>query len=120
MERQTDKEIADALLLEWYYWADLYRPKLGAPRVSPYCKDSRTSKQYDDPADLSRDKVYQNQMEAVDYCIDAIAVPMQQAIGIEMKNRVAKAAVWRSPSGASYVEALFVIMPVMRKKGLFD
>jgi hypothetical protein len=120
MERQSDKEIADSLLIEWYRWSKIWRPKLGAPRTAPYCQQSTTSKQYDDPADLAHDKVYQREMESVDFCIDAIEVAMQQAIGIEMKNREAKAKVWRSPSNQSYAAALFVIMPVMRKRGLFD
>ncbi|MGZ3235775.1 MAG: hypothetical protein ACXU8A_00195 [Burkholderiaceae bacterium] len=120
MERQSDKEIADSLLIEWYRWSKVWRPKLGAPRVAPYCQQSTTSKQYDDPSDLTYDKVYQDQMKAVDFCMDAIEVAMQQAIGTEMRNREANAKVWRSPINQSYASALFVIMPVMRKRGLFD
>lgn len=120
MERLSDTEIADGLLIEWHRWTAMYRPALGVPRVAPYCQQSVTSKQYDDPADLVHDKVYQNEMKAVDYCVCAIAVPMQQAIGTEMRNREAKHKVWRDPGGATYAEALAAILPVMRKRGLFD
>lgn len=120
MDRQTDLEIAESLLMEWHRWSALYRPKLGAPRVSPYCQQSTTSKQYDDPADLVHDRVYQGQMESVDWCIDAIAVPMRQAIGIEMKNRECNAKVWRCPGATSYGAALDAVMVVMKKRGLFD
>lgn len=120
MDRISDREIADALLVEWHQWTAMYKPKLGVPRTAPYCQQSVTSKQYDDPADLSHDRVYQAQMQAVAYCVDTIEVPMQQAIGCEMKNREVNVKVWRSPAGKTYAEALIVILPVMRKKGLFD
>jgi hypothetical protein len=120
VDRQSNKEIAESLLMEWHRWADRYRPKLGAPRVSPYCQQSVTSKQYDDPADLAHDKVYQSQMQAVDFCVSAIAVPMQQAIGCEMKNRACGAKVWRCPGATNFGVALDAVMVVMRKRGLFD
>lgn len=120
MDRQTDREIAESLLMDWYRWSAAYRPKLGAPRVAPYCKESQTSKQYDDPEDLIHDRVYQAQMEAVDFCVDAIEVPMQQAIGIELKNREVGRSVWRCERATSYGVALDAVMVVMRKRGLFD
>ena len=120
MERVSDREIADSLLIEWHQWCRIWRPNLGAPRIAPYCKESTTSKQYDDPADLTHDRVYQSQMKAVDYCVDAIAVAMQQAIGNEMRNREVKCKVWRSVGNATYKEALDTVLPVMRRRGLFD
>lgn len=120
MDRQSNLEIAESLLMDWFHWSDRYRPKLGAPRVAPYCQRSVSSKQYDDPADLSHDRVYQAQMQAVDFCVDAIEVPMQQAIGCEMRNREAKAKVWRCPGATSYTVALDAVMAVMKKRGLFD
>lgn len=120
MERQTDKEIADNLLMEWHLWTDGYRIKLGMPRVAPYCKDSRTSKQYDDPADLTHDKVYQTEMKAVEFCVDSLIPALSAAIGTEMRNREVNAKVWRDPAGKTFAEALEAIMPIMKKKGLFD
>ena len=129
MDRQSDREIADTttaidLLGEWFRWSDAYRPNLGVPGVAPYCKDSRTSRQYDEAADLTHDRVYQAQMETVDFCMDAIAAPMRQSIGAEMRcrelNAEVRAKVWRSRQGVSFSDALAVVMIVMRKKGLFD
>lgn len=120
VDRQSDKEKADTLLIEWYRWSKLWRPKLGAPRISPYSRQSVSSKQYDDPADLTHDKVYQKEMEAVEYCVDALPVPLQQAIGTEMRNREVNAKVWRNPANRSFEDALQAILPVMRKRGLFD
>jgi hypothetical protein len=118
MDRLSDREVADSLLIEWHRWSARYRPNLGAPRIAPYCKQSTSSRQYDE--DAAYDRIYHGQMEAVDFCIDAIEVAMQQAIGAEMRNREAKAKVWRSPSNRTYTEALDAILPVMRKRGLFD
>jgi hypothetical protein len=120
VDRQTDREIAESLLMDWHRWSALYRPKLGAPRIAPYCQQSTTSKQYDDPADLVHDRVYQAQMQAVDFCIDAIEVPMQQAIGIEFKNREVGKSVWRCERATNYPVALDAVIVVMRKRGLFD
>lgn len=118
VDRQSDREKADSLLMEWHRWSAAYRPNLGAPKIAPYCKQSTSSRQYDEEA--AYDKVYHRQMEAVDFCMDAIEVAMQQAIGSEMRNREVKAKVWRSPSNKTYTEALDAILPVMRKRGLFD
>lgn len=120
MDRQSDREQADTLLIEWYRWSKQWRPKLGAPRIAPYSKQSVSSKQYDDPSDLAHDRVYQKEMENVEWCVDALAVPLQQAIGNEMRNREVNAKVWRSPSNKTYEEALQAILPVMKKRGLFD
>lgn len=120
MDRMSDKEQADTLLLEWFRWAKQWRPNLGAPRIAPYCRQSESSKQYDDAADLTHDRVYQKEMENVEWCVDALAVPLQQAIGTEMRNREVNAKVWRNPANRSYSEALEAIVPVMKKRGLFD
>jgi hypothetical protein len=120
VDRQSDKEKADTLLMEWYRWTKLYRPNLGAPKIAPYCKQSQSSKQYEDASDLTHDRVYQNEMKAVDFCVDAIAVPMQQAIGTEMRNREVRAKVWRDSGNRQYSDALALVMVVMRKRGLFD
>jgi hypothetical protein len=120
MDRQSDREKADTLLIEFHRWESQWRPKLGAPRIAPYSRQSVSSKQYDDPADLVHDKVYQKEMEAVEYCVDALALPLQQAIRTEMRNREVNAKVWRSPSNKTYTEALDAVLPVMRKRGLFD
>jgi hypothetical protein len=119
MDRLSDREIADSLLIEWYRWAKAWRPHLGAPRVSTYCRDYRQDEKHNDESD-GYERVHQKQMETVDFCLGALEVSMQQAIGSEMRNREVKAKVWRSPSNRTYTEALDAILPVMRKRGLFD
>jgi hypothetical protein len=120
MQRQTNREIADQLLMDWYLWTKPYRPALGAPRVSPYCKESQTSNQYDDPSDMERDRVYITQMKSVAFCVDSIPVPMQQAIGIEMKNREVKSRVWSCKGATSYEVALDAVMSKMRRECLIQ
>lgn len=120
VDRPSAREQADQLLIEWHRWSAAYRPNLGAPRIAPYCQESVSSRQYDAPADLSYDRVHRAQMQAVDFCMDAIAVAMQQAIGTEMRNREVSARVWRSHGNVTYTEALDAIVPIMRKRGLFD
>lgn len=121
MDRGREAEeiaLADQLLVDWYEWSRAWRPQLGAPRCAPECRQARTSRQYDDTSDLARESADRLDMEAVEYCVDAISFPYQNAIGIEMKNRQVKAKVWRSTQGKTYAEALEVIIPVMRKKNL--
>lgn len=120
VDRMSDREQADSLLVEWFRWANQWRPNLGAPRIAPYCRQSESSKQYDSTTDLTHDRVHQKEMEAVEFCVDALAVPLQQAIGSEMRNREVNAKVWRNPANRSYSEALEAIVPVMKKRGLFD
>jgi hypothetical protein len=120
MDRQTNRERADALLYEWYRWSKPWRPALGAPKLAPYCREAQISKQYDQAADLTHDQVYQNEMKAVAFCVYELVTPMQQAIGCEMKNREVKSTVWRCPGASSFAAAMDAILPVMRKRGLFD
>jgi len=117
---RSESDIADELLVEWYPWSAMYRPHLGAPRIAPYCKDSRTSRQYDEASDLAHDRIYQNKMKAIEWCVDALLPELAAAIGIEMRNRQAKAKVWSSGGDRTYAEALAVIVPIMARRGLFD
>lgn len=110
--------LADILLWDWYRWSAKYSPKLGAPGIAPYCKRFRSSRQYDEDAAYS--SVFSRRMEAVDWCVDTLAVPMQQAIGTEMRNRIAKVKVWRSPAGATYSDAVDGVIQPMRSRGLLN
>ena len=118
VERMPDREIADSLLVEWFRWSASYRPKLGAPRIAPYCQQFQSSRQYDEDAAYSR--VHINKMRTVEWAVDSLPVATQQAIGTELRNRASTAKVWRSPSNVTYAEALDAIVPKMRLRGLFD
>lgn len=119
MIRSTDREIADTLLIEWHGWCRQYRPALGAPRVSPNFRSARSGRQYDDATEASCGRLWVTQMESVDWCIDQLPTQMQSAIGTEMRNRTS-AKVWRQPDGVTFEEAIELLLPIMRKRGLFD
>jgi hypothetical protein len=120
MQSATVREKADLLLIEWYEWSSGYRPDLDVPGCSPACRDSRSSRQWDSTTDITRELADRLTMEAVQFCYDSIHFHFQNAIGVEMRNRLARVNVWRSPFGRTYDEALEAIIPHMRKKGLFD
>lgn len=116
-----DVEAADHLLVEWYEWSKMFRFKLGYPSVAPYCQAVVSSRQWEDSTDASCGRIRGNQMLDVEYCVERLETPLRGAIGIEMRNRQARAAVWRHPSGATYATALAAVIVEMRKKsGLLD
>lgn len=109
---------ADALLMEHYYWQKSWRPAIGYGNVAPECRQAKSNRVMDTFDEVNGDAIKNLEMEAVEWCLDAVTPECRQAIGKEMKNREAKAQVWRSPSPLSYPEAVAVIMPLMRKKDL--
>jgi hypothetical protein len=117
---EIDSVLADNLLESWYYYSLSYRPNLGVPRIAPYCKQSKSSRQYETVADLTDQHMRKDLAEAVEFCVDQLALNHRSAIGIEMKNRAVKARVWSCKSASTYVEALAAVLPIMRAKGLFD
>jgi hypothetical protein len=118
----TDSDIADELLRDWHSWSASYRPSLGVPRVAPYCHEHVSSRQFDDSTDASCSRLHDDQMKAVEFCVDQLTLAYRQCIGIEMLNRAAKAKVWRTSIGpiAAYSDAINAILPIMKKRGLFD
>ena len=119
MNRADDLQKADFLLVDWYEWSRAYRPKLGAPRCAPYCRESTPNRQYDDSTEASCGNLHTQQMEAVEFCIDQIGFDLQRAVGIEMRNRQG-AKVWRGQGAPLFAKALDALLPIMRKRGLFD
>lgn len=120
MQSPIDREKTELLLIEWYDWSRGYRPSLGAPGCSPACRDSRSSRQWDTTCEIVRDLADVMEMAAVQAAYDAIHFHFQAAIGVEMRNKISRAKVWRSPFPETYTEALEKIMPEMRKRQLFD
>jgi hypothetical protein len=114
MDRVSAWEIADTLLVEWHRWSKPWRPNLGAQRVSPYCKEYREDEKHNDESD-GYEALHKREMEAVEFCVDSLAVPLRQAIGAEMRNREVNAKVWRSPSNTAYSEALHAALPKMKR-----
>lgn len=114
MDRLSDREIADNLLIEWYRWSKSWRPHLGAPRIAPYAKDYRQDEKHNEESD-DYSAVHRKEMQAVAFCMSAIEVGMQQAIGTEMRNREVKQRVWRDRSNQTFDVALNAVYPKMRK-----
>jgi hypothetical protein len=115
MDRLSDREIADSLLCQWYRWAKAWRPDLDA-KVAAYCKlytgDERHNEASEDDAYAD---LHEREMIAVDFCIGTLAVPLQQSIGTEQRNREAKAKVWRDPGNRTYSDALAAVLPKLRE-----
>lgn len=118
MDDISAREKADLLLVDWYVWSMSYRPALGVPGCDPACRQSTSSRQWDTTLEITREVADQLEIEAVQACYDALDLPYQVAIGIEMRNRMSRAAVWRSPYPQTYAQALDEIVPKMRARHL--
>ncbi|WP_050463263.1 hypothetical protein [Herbaspirillum autotrophicum] len=116
------KEIADALLQEWHDWSAAYRPALGMPGCSPSSRQAQSSKQWQSTHEIAEESVRKAEMEVIEWCVDALKPQYRQAIGIEMRNRGSGAMVWRqrAPGVASYADALEAILPLLKRRGVFD
>ena len=115
MER---KQLADQLLQEWHHWTDGYRPKLGIPGHSIASQQAVSSNQWLTTSEIADQSLRRREMETIDFCVNAIPLPYQQAIGREMRNRESNAKVWRMAGAASYADALDAILPIMQKRYL--
>jgi hypothetical protein len=120
MKINEERQLADELLVEWHDWSAAYRPALGVNRVSVSCRDARSSRQYEDSTEASCGRLHVTEMQAVAFCVYQLPVAQQMAIGLEMKNRVARARVWRNDAADTYENAVEAIRPLMRRRGLFD
>ena len=108
---------ATQILMDWYVWCKRYRVVSGEPGVAPYCKSVMSSKSFDE---LEEGCGCPPHAEAIDALIDRLRLPLRAAIGFEMRNRVGP-KVWRRQENApvaTYAEALFELMPMMRKAGM--
>lgn len=120
MKIDEERQLADELLVEWHDWTASYRPALGADRVSASCREARSSRQYEDSTEASCGRLHVNEMQSVAFCVYQLPMAQQVAIGIEMKNRYARAKVWRNDDADTYENAIEAIRPLMRRRGLFD
>lgn len=117
-DREEQLRRADALLEEWHAWSATYRPALGIPGCSPSSRQAQSSKQWQSTTEIAEESTRKAEMEAVEWCVDAIDFSLRQAIGCEMRNRRATATVWRGYSQRSFAEALRVIVHLMVRRGL--
>jgi len=120
MRKMDEREMADALLVEWHDWTASYRPALGSERTSATCRQALSSRQYEDSTEASCSGLYVNEMKSVAFCVDQLPIAQQVAIGIEMRNRGSRARVWRNDNADTYENAVEAIRPIFRRRGLFD
>jgi hypothetical protein len=120
MRKMDEREMADALLVEWHDWTASYRPALGGDRASATCRQALSSRQYEDSTEASCSGLHATEMKSVAFCVDQLPTAQQLAIGIEMRNRGSGARVWRNWHADTYENALEAIRPLMRRRGLFD
>lgn len=117
-----DTAKADALLMEHYFWQKSWKPRIGYGTCAPECRQAKSNMVMDSAVEVIDQQIQHLEMEAVDWCMDAISSTDRQAIGAEMVNRdrniKAKASVWRPNTERTYTEAVAVIIPFMRKKNL--
>lgn len=116
VDRLSDREIADSLLCEWFRWSKAWRPALGSPRISPYAKGYTGDERHNEAAEDDKyAAAHKREMEAIQYCVDTLPLPLRQSVGTEMRNREVKAKVWRDSSNREFSEALQALLPAMRK-----
>lgn len=115
-----DRVLADQLLEDWYHISKGYKVKLGHQRIAPYCKQFKSSRQFDDASTITNKTITDEQFARIDLCVDKLSLPERAAIGVEMKNRQVKKRVWRCLLASTYEQALEQILPFMRDRGLID
>jgi hypothetical protein len=96
LQRRLAEHISD-LLSQWHAWSSGHAMVYGFPTVNSSCRQSRSSRQYDDAnggLDAHIDHVL---MEAVDSVIDAIAEPWRTALSVQARNLNTGRQVWSSP-----------------------
>lgn len=114
-------EQVEELLIVWYEYEASYRPALGAPRVSPSSREYRAGGAYDcpDETDALLDRVT---AEAVGLCVDELTLQERAAIQVQMRNRVARAAIHRHPRTENqrmdYYSAREKLLGMLMAKGL--
>jgi hypothetical protein len=118
MDRMSDIEQADSLIMAWYRWTKAWRPNLGAG-VAPWAKNYRQDEKHNDAAEESEnERLHKIEMQAVDYCLSILTTQQQQAVGIEMRNREVNHKVWRAPTNQTYTQALQAVLPHLKKRNL--
>lgn len=132
MYTSSEAQKADELLLEYHDYTDQWRPALGAPGASAACRQAKSSRQWEDSTEASCGGLHRAQMDAVEFCLDQLPQSVSNIIQQEMKSRADRRDAWRErgshkvwrqrdvfPS-ISYVDARSLLIPIMRKRLLFD
>lgn len=100
LEQPTEADLSQVLndlLARWHRWSSSYSFGKGYPSVDSACRDSRTSRQYDDTNGALDASVENKIMEAFDAVVWTIPQPHLTALQFQARNFHARRAVWTSP-----------------------
>ena len=111
---------ADELLVKWYRITQGDRGVRWFPRVAPYCRQSKSSRQYQDASDLSWDSISKIVYEKVTLAVEKLELDDYAAIQQEMKNRQIGRQVWKYKTASTYQQALVHVSKFMDDYGVFD
>ena len=94
-------QVLNDLLARWHVWSSSYSFGKGYPSVDSACRDSRTSKQYDDQNGALDAAVENRIMEGFDAVMWQMPNTTQQpyltALQFQARNFHTRAQVWKSP-----------------------
>lgn len=118
-----ESEQIEELLEIWYDYEASYRPALGAPRISPSCREYIGGEGgYDADGDAVDEALDKATAEAVAVCVDELELMQRAAIQVHMRNKYAKASVHRNPriedQHNAYKGAKAALLEKLKAKGL--
>lgn len=117
-----ESEQVEELLEIWYDYEASYRPALGAPRISPSCREYIGGEGgYADDEGVD-DALNKATAESVALCVDELELMQRAAIQVHMRNKHVKASVHRHPriedQHKAYKGAKEALLELLKKKGL--
>ena len=121
-------QVLNDLLARWHVWSSSYSFGKGYPSVDSACRDSRTSRQYDDTNGALDAGVENRIMEAFDAAVWTIEQPHLTALQFQARNFHARVAVWKSPRlpdddmerGVLLMEARNLLMRALARSGVMS
>lgn len=121
-------QVLNDLLARWHVWSSSYSFGKGYPSVDSACRDSRTSRQYDDTNGALDAGVENRIMEAFDAAVWTIEQPHLTALQFQARNFHARVAVWKSPRlpdddmerGVLLMEARNKLMRALARSGVMS
>lgn len=121
-------QVLNDLLTRWHVWSSAYSFGKGYPSVDSACRDSRTSRQYDDTNGALDASVENKIMEAFDAVAWTIPQPHLTALQFQARNFHARRAVWTSPRlpndeierGVLLMEARNMLMRALARSGVMS
>lgn len=117
-----ESEQIEELLEIWYDYEASYRPALGAPRISPSCREYIGGEGGYEDGDAIDKALDRATAEAVAVCVDELELMQRAAIQVHMRNKYAKASVYRNPrikdQHDAYKGAKAALLEKLKAKGL--